>query len=78
MQRAQVPEGEDGLPLTLDEQVELRRHVAQRVPLDGASGHEGAEGEGDGEREKGDEHDGGEEPRPQRRKPMSLHGLIAL
>ena len=69
VQRAQVPEGEDSLPLALDEQVELRRDVAQRVPLDGAPGHEGAEGERDGEREEGDEHDGCEEPRPQRREP---------
>ena len=76
MQRAQVPEGEDSLPLALDEQVELCRHVAQRVPLDGAPGHNRAEGESDGEREQSDEQDCCEEPRPQRRK--QIHGLMAL
>ena len=75
MQRAQVPEGEDSLPLALDEQVELRRDVAQRVPLDGAPGHDRAEGEREGEREQGDERDRGEEPRAQRRE---IHGLTAL
>ena len=75
LERLQARERHERLALALGEQVELRRDVAERVPLDRAAGEDRAEDERQREREQRDERDRGEQPRPQRLQP---HGRTAL
>ena len=74
LQRLEPGEGHERLALALGEQVELGRDVAERVPLDGATGEDRAERERQREREQGDDRDRGEQLRSQR----ADHGRTAL
>ena len=75
LQRLEARERHERLALALGEEVELRRDVAERVPLDRTAGEDRAEDERQREREQRDERDRGEQPRAQRLQP---HGRTAL
>ena len=75
LQRPEPREGQHRVPLALGEQVELRRDVAQRVPLDRPAGQHGADREREREREQRDEQ---RSPRRAARAATRAHGRMAL